>query len=172
MAEIKIEIKRKEKITMHSEEYERAKKGARFGIITACIVAEIIGALEWIFAPQLIGLFTSTPECIAIGVEQARTISFFYCLLAYSHCVSAVCRGGGKPVVPMLVMLIDWCVIRVIYINIAMSISHDIHLLFWAYPITWAISTIFYAFYYYLSDWVHGFDNKKAVVEEVELIEE
>ena len=144
-----------------AKEYERAKQGARFGIITSIVIAEIIGLLEYILAPNLIGLFTKTEECIAIGVEQIRTISLFYCLLSYSHCVSAVCRGGGKPMVPMLVMLIVWCVIRVIYINIAMNINHDIHLLFWAYPITWTISSIFYVFYYYLSDWVHGFENKK-----------
>ncbi|MCQ2086862.1 MAG: MATE family efflux transporter [Bacilli bacterium] len=155
-----------------AKEYERAKQGARFGIITSVIVAEIIGGLQYLLAPQLIGLFTSTPECIAIGVQQARTISLFYFLLSYSHCVSAVCRGGGKPVVPMLVMLIDWCVIRVIYINIAMKISHTINLLFWAYPITWTISTIFYIFYYYLSDWVHGFDSKKPILDEVEMVEE
>lgn len=145
-----------------AKEYERAKKGARFGILTSIIIAEIIGILQYALAPQLIGLFTSNPVCIQTGVEQLRTISLFYFLLSYSHCISSVCRGGGKPVIPMLVMLLDWCLIRVIYINIAMNINHDIHLLFWAYPITWTISSIFYLFYYYLSDWVHGFENKKS----------
>lgn len=150
-----------------AKKYDRAKQGARFGIITSIFIAEIIGGLEFIFAPQLIGLFTNTQECIDTGVEQVRTISLFYFLLSYSHCVSSVCRGGGKPTIPMLVMLIDWCLLRVIYINIAMLINHDIHLLFWAYPITWAISSIFYVFYYYMSDWVHGFEKKtkKAIPE-------
>ena len=148
-----------------AKEYERAKKGARFGIITSVIIAELIGLLDFIFAPQLIGLFTSTKECIGIGAQQARTVALFYCLLSYSHCVSAVCRGGGKPVIPMLVMLIDWCVIRVTYISIAMSIEQNIQFLFWAYPITWAISSVFYIFYYYLSDWVHGFERKQLTLQ-------
>lgn len=144
-----------------AKEYERAKQGARFGIIASIVIAEIIGGIEYLFAPQLIGLFTKTSECIEFGVKQIRTISLFYFLLSYSHCVSSVCRGGGKPVVPMLVMLIDWCVLRVIYINIAMNYNHDIQLLFWAYPITWTLSSAFYLFYYYFSDWVHGFEKKK-----------
>ena len=151
-----------------AKEFERAKKGARFGIITSVIIAELIGVIDFVFAPQLISLFTSTPECIEIGAKQARTVALFYCLLSYSHCVSAVCRGGGKPVVPMLVMLIDWCLIRVTYISIAMSINHEIQLLFWAYPITWAISSIFYVFYYYLSDWVHGFEKRDLKLLEQE----
>ena len=150
-----------------AKEYERAKQGARFGIISSVIIAEIIGGIEYLLAPQLISLFTKTPECIQTGVEQIRTISLFYCLLSYSHCVSSVCRGGGKPVVPMLVMLIDWCVLRVIYINVAMNFDHDIHLIFWAYPITWTLSSIFYVFYYYLSDWVHGFEKKKKAIQNV-----
>ena len=151
-----------------AKEYERAKKGARFGIITSVIIAECIGVIDFVFAPQLISLFTSTPECIEIGAKQARTVALFYCLLSYFHCVSAVCRGGGKPVVPMLVMLIDWCLIRVTYISIAMSIEHNIQLLFWAYPITWAISSVFYIFYYYVSDWVHGFERKSLAIKEEE----
>lgn len=148
-----------------AKKYERAKQGARFGIIASIVIAECIGLFEFLLAPQLIRLFTKTPECVNYGVEQMRTVSLFYCLLSYSHCVSAVCRGGGKPVVPMLVMLIDWCVLRVIYINIAMALSDDIHLIFWAYPITWAISSVFYFFYYYFSDWVHGFEKKKTIPE-------
>ena len=144
-----------------AKEYERAKKGARFGIITSVIIAEIIGLIDFLLAPQLIGLFTSTQECIEIGVKQARTVALFYCLLSYSHCVSAVCRGGGKPVIPMLVMLIDWCVIRVTFISVAMHFNHNIRFLFWAYPLTWAISSIFYIFYYYFSDWVHGFEKRQ-----------
>ena len=124
-------------------------------------VSQNLGAKEYERAKK-----GATKECIEIGAEQARTVSLFYCLLSYSHCVSAVCRGGGKPVIPMLVMLIAWCIIRVTYISIAMSIDHNILFLFWAYPITWAISSVFYIFYYYLSDWVHGFEKKTLKLQE------
>ncbi|MCQ2772280.1 MAG: MATE family efflux transporter [Bacilli bacterium] len=144
-----------------AKEYDRAKKGARFGILCSISMAEIIGIITYFTIPFLAGLFTKETASIEYSIKQARTISLFYCLLAYSHCVSAVCRGGGKPIVPMLVMLLDWCLLRVTYITIAMNINHDITLIFWAYPITWAISSVFYLFYYYLSDWVHGYEKRK-----------
>lgn len=137
--------------------YERAKQGSRFGIICAVILAELIGLVIWIFAPRLIGLFDSNPQVIALGTQQARIEAFFYCLLAFSHAVASVCRGAGKAVVPMTVMLAVWCVLRIAYIETAMHFVHDIKLIYWAYPITWSISSVIFLCYYLFSDWVHGF---------------
>ena len=144
-----------------AKEYQRAKRGSRFGIITSMILAEIIGIITYILAPFLISLFNNEPEVIAFGVKQARTMSLFYFLLAFSHCVAAVCRGAGKAFIPMLIMLIIWCGVRVSYITIAMSINHEIGLIFWAYPLTWGLSSIIYFLYYVFSDWVFGFESKK-----------
>ena len=141
-------------------EYDRAKKGSRFGIITSLLLAELIGVLMYLFAPQLTAIFTETPEVIALGVEQARTISLFYCLLAFSHAVASVCRGAGKAFVPMTIMLVFWCVVRIAYITTVMHFVHDIQYIYWAYPITWSLSSIVYLIYYHFSDWVHGFEKK------------
>ena len=141
-------------------EYDRAKKGSRFGIITSLLLAELIGVLMYLFAPQLTAIFTETPEVIALGVEQARTISLFYCLLAFSHAVASVCRGAGKAFVPMTIMLVFWCVVRITYITTVMHFVHDIQYIYWAYPITWWLSSIVYLIYYHFSDWVHGFEKK------------
>ena len=86
-------------------EHQRAKQGARFGIIVCMALAESIGLLEFIFAKHLIGLFNSDPEVIAYGVRQIHVESLFYCLLALSHSIAGVMRGAGKAKVPMFVML-------------------------------------------------------------------
>ena len=144
-----------------AKQYERAKKGARFGIIASVVMAEIVGVICYIFAPQLVGLFDSNPGVIEYGVMQARTVTLFYCLLAYSHAVAAVCRGAGKAFVPMTVMLSVWCVIRIIYIAAVMHFFGDIRYIYPAYPITWTISSVIYFIYYNCSDWVHGFEKRK-----------
>ena len=146
-------------------EYDRAKKGSRFGIITSLLLAELIGVLMYLFAPQLTAIFTETPEVIALGVEQARTISLFYCLLAFSHAVASVCRGAGKAFVPMTIMLVFWCVVRITYITTVMHFVHDIQYIYWAYPITWSLSSVVYLIYYHFSDWVHGFEKKSQKLQ-------
>ena len=145
-----------------AREYDRAKKGARFGILCAIIIAELIGLALYILMPQLARLFTQTPEVIQMATRQARTIAPFFFLLAYSHAVASVCRGAGKSIVPMVIMLGVWCVLRITYITLIMRMSHELLFLYLAYPITWSISSIIYFLYYHFSDWIHGFEKSKT----------
>lgn len=147
-----------------AKQYDRAKKGARFGILASTVLAEIIGVMIYFAAPYLIGMFDSNPEVIRLGVQQARTVSLFFCLLAFSHAIAAVCRGAGKAFVPMFVMLSIWCGIRLLYIQIVMTFIGELSYIYWAYPLTWGLSTIVYFIYYNCSDWIHGFDNKKPKI--------
>lgn len=145
-----------------ARKYDRAKKGSRFGIQSAMILAELIGVCIYVFSPVLMGLFTDSPEVIAIGVNQARTVALFYCLMAFSHAVAAVCRGAGRAFVPMAIMLAIWCVVRISYITIMMRFVHELSMIYWAYPLTWGISSVIYLLYYLFSDWLHGFEGDKS----------
>ena len=145
-----------------ARKYDRAKKGARFGILCAIIIAELIGLALYILMPQLARLFTQTPEVIQMATRQARTIAPFFFLLAYSHAVASVCRGAGKSFVPMVIMLGVWCVLRITYITLIMRVSHELLFLYLAYPITWSISSVIYFLYYHFSDWIHGFEKSKT----------
>ncbi len=145
-----------------AKQYERTRKGARFGILTSVLMAEMIGLTIFVFARPMISAFVDEPESIQIGVLQCRIESLFFCLLAFSHCIAAVCRGAGKAFIPMFVMLSVWCVLRVTVITVAMHFSHSIILLFWVYPLTWFISSVIYLMYYLFSDWIHGFEKKQS----------
>lgn len=131
-----------------AKKYDRVRKGALFGIFCTVVGAELIGVLIYIFAPNLIAAFNHTPEVIAVGTEQARTEAFFFFLLAFSHCMAGILRGAGKSVVPMIVMLIFWCIFRVGYITIAVRFIPAIRVIFWAYPLTWSLSSLTFLIYY------------------------
>ena len=133
---------------------DRVKAGSRFGLLASVLAAESIGAAVFLLGPRLIGLFNSDPAVLAIGQKQCTIESLFFCMLAFSHTVAGICRGAGRAAVPMLVMLGVWCVLRIAYITIAMSLCHDIRLLFWAYPITWTISAAIFFLYYKRSNWL------------------
>ena len=135
--------------------HDRAKQGSRFGIIASVVIAELIGVTMYLLAPQLVAFFSPTPDVIALG-----TILPFFFLLTYSHAIASICRGAGKAFVPMVIMLLFWCVVRITYITIVMRIIHEIQYIYMAYPITWSLSSIVYFLYYHFSDWVHGFDKQ------------
>ena len=140
-------------------EYDRARKGARFGIWCSIAAAELIGVAIYLSAPYLLGAFTAEPEAIAFGVQKAQICSVFFFLLAASHCLSAVLRGAGKASIPMLAMLIFWCVVRVAFIAVAMPHFRSINVVNWVYPLTWLLSTIFLIVYYVRADWLHSFEK-------------
>lgn len=133
-----------------AKEYERVQKGVRFGVLITILLAEMIGVLIFVFAPSLIALFNEDEEVVHFGVQKARTSALFYFLLAYSHALSAVLRGSGKSIVPMFVMLICWCVIRVLFLVIMIPIFPNIDVVYWVYPLTWSLSSIYFLVYYRL----------------------
>lgn len=143
-----------------AKEYDRAKKGARYGIFICLLISELIGLILFIFAPYLIGLFNQDPSVIKYGVKQSRIEALFFSLLALSHSIAGIMRGAGKATVPMSVMLSVWCIFRVSYITVALSISHTIDLVYWAYPITWSISSVIFVIYMIKSNWIHGLDKE------------
>jgi Na+-driven multidrug efflux pump len=62
----------------------------------------------------------------------------------------------------MIVMLVCWCAIRITYITIMVSLLPDIRVVFWAYPLTWFLSSVTFLIYYNKADWSHGFIEKTA----------
>ncbi len=135
-------------------EFERVRKGARFGILFAMILAETIGLISFFGAEFLLSFFTQDPEVILYGVSKSRVSSLLLFPMALSHAMAGLYRGAGKAMVPMTVMLSVWCVFRIIFIRVGLSLIWDIRVIFWAYPVTWTISAIIFIIYYFSVDWM------------------
>lgn len=144
-----------------AKEYDRVKKGTIFGIGCTLFLAETVGVLIFTLAPHVIGIFGGGADAIAYGVLQAKTVTLFYFLLAFSHSAAAIMRGAGKSTVPMYVMLISWCLIRITYITIVGTLFDNIQLIFMAYPITWTISSVIFLVYLLKADWMHNFERQE-----------
>ena len=137
-----------------ARQYERTRKGARFGILVTVAMAEFIGVVVFLLAPWLIAAFDSTPEVVEFGIAKARTAAIFYFLLAFSHSIAAVLRGAGKTMIPMLVMMVCWCVIRVTFLSITIPLTNSIQMVYWVYPLTWSLSSQASLIYYKKAGWM------------------
>ena len=143
-----------------AKQYDRAKRGAGFGILCSISLAELVGVFVFFLIPYLAAAFDSSPEVVAIASKQAHTEALFYCFLAFSHCIAGIMRGAGKSKVPMFVMLIAWCLIRITYITVTVHFIPRIEVIFWAYPLTWSISSVIFLIYFLKADWVHSFEQR------------
>lgn len=135
---------------------ERIKTGIRQGMGIALIMAEIFGVFVFLTAPALVGLFSKDAEVIVYGVRQARVESLFYFLLAATHVCAGALRGSGQTMVPMGVTLGAWCILRILYIEGLVRVFHDINVVFTAYPVTWAVSTVLLLCFLKRSNWLQG----------------
>lgn len=145
-----------------ARQYDRAKKGAAFGIICSVVLAELVGVLVYFLIPYFAAGFDSNPKVVTFASSQAHVEAFFYCFLAFSHCIAGIMRGAGKSTVPMFVMLFSWCIIRITYITITVHYIPKIQVIFWAYPLTWSISSVIFLIYFLKADWIHSFEKKEA----------
>ncbi len=133
---------------------ERIKKSIKQGVVMGIVSAGLFGVFMFFCAPFFVEMFSEDPAVVAFGVQQARTESLFYGLLSFSHIAAAILRGAGKTTIPMFVMLGDWCVFRIIYITTLVRFIPDIRVVFSAYPLTWTISTIIFAYFLIKGDWL------------------
>ena len=129
-----------------AQRYDRVRAGMKFGLLCSPILAECIGVAIFFLSPVLVGAFNSDPAVISFGVNYAHTVSLFYCLLSFSHCCAGIMRGMGRPIVPMTIMLSVWCALRITYITLTVRVIPSIQVVYWAYPLTWAISSILFVF--------------------------
>lgn len=142
-----------------AKQYDRVKKGVRFGVLCSVTLAELVGVAIFFFGDDLVALFRNDPDMVAYGARQARVEALAYFLLAFSHCIAGIMRGAGKATVPMFTMLISWCAIRIIYITVMIRQFNRIEVIFSAYPLTWFISSVIFLVYFLKADWLHNFDR-------------
>lgn len=129
-------------------EWERAKKGANFSVLFACLIAAIIGVAFMIFGPEMMTLFGSSPEAIEVGMIKVKAEAGFLAVLAFVQVVSCVLRGAGKAKIPMFTMLGCWCGLRLVYIYIVTTFTEDVFYVFCAYPFTWSVSAVIMLYQY------------------------
>ena len=122
-------------------EYERTKKGIRFGLVCSLASAELLGLVLYFFAKPLVRLFVNDPEVIFYGVERAHIVTLFFFLCGFTHFMAAVLRGAGKPVIPMMVFLFCWCVARIAILTVTDLFVHTVYTTYIVYPVTWVLSS-------------------------------
>lgn len=142
-----------------AKQHERAKKGAVFGIACSVTLAELVGVAVYFLIPYFAVAFDDNLQVVEFATRQAHVEALFYCLLAFSHCIAGILRGAGKSAVPMFVMLISWCIIRITYITVTVHFIPKIQVIFWAYPLTWSISSVIFLIYFLKANWLHGFER-------------
>ncbi len=138
---------------MGANERERVRQGAKIGLLMCSVTALVISGILLLFAPTFLNIFSQEADVIYYGTYMLRCLAPAYICLAISHALSGILRGAGKTMVPMVVMILSWCVLRMVWIMTMKPILNDIIVVFSGYVLTWTVSAILIFLYYKKGRW-------------------
>lgn len=137
-----------------AQEVGRIKKGMKTSIGMGSVYALVVGAVMLIFGPYIIHIFTGDQAVIESGIYMMNIMYPFYWLLAIMNIAIGAIRGVGRTMEGMIVSIFSLCVCRVLWIFVALRISHHLGLLIAGYPITWLIGAVIMMVYVKKGRWL------------------
>jgi Na+-driven multidrug efflux pump len=115
-----------------------------------------LSILEFTFREFLLGIFTTDPEVIRIGVEMIGCIVLWNAIFIPIEVFAGAMRGTGYSLQPTLIMCLSVCLFRIAWILLAVERWHSITTLCMAYPISWVLCVATFFVFYLKGDWLHG----------------
>lgn len=105
-------------------------------------IGVLLGALELVFAEQIIGIFTNDKEVVTAGIERLRVMAATYFTCSLMDVSGGQIRGMGKSFQPMVITLLGACGIRIVWIYTVFRLTPTLNCLYLSYPISWTITFI------------------------------
>ncbi len=143
----------------------RVKKSI-FGCLAIVVfVGLIMGNAAYIFAPQLLGIYTDSQAAITAGTLRLFWVCSPYFLCGIMDTLTGGLRGLGNSTVPMIVSLMGACVTRLIWIATYFQVHHTQDVLFFSYPGSWLLTSSIHTIclIYFYRKWVHQKNNKIVI---------
>ncbi len=125
-----------------------ARKAGRLGrIMLTCQACVILcglglGMLAYTFRVPLIGLYTTEPEVVQMGMFRARMMMRTSFLFGMQDCFVGGSRGLGNSLKPMIISILGICVFRVVWVLTVFAAHRSLDVLYMSYPISYIIMVV------------------------------
>ncbi|HYE80939.1 MAG TPA: MATE family efflux transporter [Clostridia bacterium] len=127
-----------------AKKYNRVAHILGVCLISVTIVGITSGGLSYLFARNLLGIYTVDPDVIAIGIIRMGYVCVPYFICGVMEVFVGSLRGMGYSVLPMLASIVGVCGIRITWIYTVFAINHKLEALYISYPVSWAITACFH----------------------------
>lgn len=108
------------------------------GLVT--FVGLSLGWLAYLFGNQLLGIYSSDPQVIEVGLLRMSVICTMYCLCGIMDVTVGELRGIGCSVLPMAVSVLGVCAFRVFWIFTIFQQYRSLWTLYISYPVSWVLT--------------------------------
>lgn len=127
---------------------DRVRKGVRVCMSMTFVSTILISILLYCFGIYFYQMFTTDAAVIEIGINMLRYLVPTYVTYVAIEILSGALRGVGDCWIPMFLSCAGICVIRVLWIMIAVPMRRDIYTIMFSYPLTWVVTSVLFIVYY------------------------
>ena len=133
---------------------DRVRKGMYISTAMGAGYSVITGIVLLIFAPQVIGVFTTNHKVVEYGVYIMKYFCPFYWMLGILHVLGGTIRGTGKTMQAMIVFLVSLCGFRVMWIAGTMAWAKSLGHVMMCYPTSWLLGMLLMLLYVWKGNWM------------------
>lgn len=111
-------------------------------------VGLVMGLSLVAFGPAFLSIFAADAAVVEAGMKRLRIMGLSYGFSAFMDNAIAGCRGLGKSVVPMVIVITGSCILRIVWVMTVFSWVHTITSLYLVYICTWTVTALFETWYF------------------------
>ncbi|MBR6531212.1 MAG: MATE family efflux transporter [Clostridia bacterium] len=104
------------------------------------VIAAICCTFLLTFGTQVLGIFSTDPAVIEMGLVRMRLFAITYVLNSILDVTTGQMRGLGKSVIPMVVTMAGVCGLRIVWVFTVFRIYRSMEILYLSYPVSWAVT--------------------------------
>jgi len=132
---------------------DRVQLCVRQGLILAFGITLSLSGLIMLAAKPLLRLLTKDPAVISTTWEMILYFVPFYFTWTLIEVLSAVLRGSGDAVRPVVIIGLGICLFRILWISTVFRMIHTLPVLCLTYVASWTLTSVMILLYFVRSDW-------------------
>lgn len=142
--------------------HDRVKLCVKEGMILAGVITVALSGLIMLAAKPLLRLLTNDEAVIATTYEIMTYFVPYYFTWTAIEVLSAVLRGSGDAVRPVVIIGLGICLFRVIWVATLFAWYHTLPVLCLCYVASWVVTSVALLLYFRKGTWL---DRRRMIVE-------
>ena len=137
-----------------ARKYDRLKNGSLVALGITALLTLIISSGMLLLAHPILRLFTSDVDVVGISLRMMHFLVPTYITYICVEIFSGTIRGAGDAVIPTVFTCFGVCILRVLWVLLAVPRNPDLITVIWSYPITWTLTSVLFVIYYFHGGWL------------------
>ena len=128
--------------SMGARKFDQIDTIAKVCTILIFVTWIVLGGATLLFGRSLLGLYTSNPEVIELGMLRMKVMMAAYFTCGTMSVFPGLTRAMGYSLLPMLCTLVGACMMRIVWLATVFRWYPTVIVLFMSYPVSWALAGI------------------------------